>query len=163
MVGIWHWEAPAGFTDNARLVDCLTATGINADQVALGFGKREPGDWVWVWLGEGPREKAPWSESFLVDAVSRVRIDAMQVGFLFGREFDPAMLVPGPAIVKALPDDRLLLDFAEAGVLFGITEAALRKRYFRGQVPIHLVKRTGDRVQFIRARVIEYLEGRKRA
>jgi hypothetical protein len=56
----------------------------------------------------------------------------------------------------------LLVDYGEAARLLGIEVGALRVRVSGGKVPNSCIKRTGRRVQFIRSRLVEWLDGRDR-
>lgn len=53
------------------------------------------------------------------------------------------------------PSASLLVDADEAARLLDITRAALDKRVARAQMPVGSIKRTGRRIQFVRAKLIE--------
>ena len=53
------------------------------------------------------------------------------------------------------PSGSLLVDADEAARLLDITRAALDKRVARAQMPLGSIKRTGRRIQFVRAKLIE--------
>lgn len=56
----------------------------------------------------------------------------------------------------------LLIDYPEAARLLGIEPGALKVRVSDGRIPTNCIKRTGRRVQFIRSRLVEWIDGRDR-
>lgn len=55
----------------------------------------------------------------------------------------------------------MLLDYAEAAKLMGISPAALRHRVSAGRVPSEVIMRTGSRVQFRRDPLLAWMGERK--
>ena len=55
-----------------------------------------------------------------------------------------------------------LMTIPEAASYLGLTEAALRKRYFMGDINKHLVMKMGKRIYFVKRRLEKFLENPKK-
>ncbi len=101
----------------------------------------------------------------LVNAAMGARVPLAMVPDLVGREVTREGCIAlgflnSAEATKAAPPSALI-DAAEAAQILGITEAALRSRLARGEIPNASVKRTGRRVQYIRARLQAWVEDSK--
>lgn len=90
----------------------------------------------------------------------KARADAISEKHKARREAQRAALVEDIAAAvlaqqREEPSTSLLVDAEEAARLLDITRAALDKRVARRQMPVGSIKRTGRRIQFVRAKLIE--------
>jgi hypothetical protein len=70
----------------------------------------------------------------------------------------PAPAANAPTSAPAA-HEALLVDAKEAARMWGCTLGAFRQRVQRGQIPKWVIRRTGRRVEFIRAKLFDFIEG----